>query len=187
MTPLERALESLVRFLEERHVPYMLIGGVANLVWGEPRATFDIDVSVLIEEADWTSFLADIKRFFHVLPAKPVAFLRDTHVLPIQTPEGIRIDIVWARLPYEHKAIARATVEEFANQRVRVCRPEDLIIHKMLADRPKDREDIRGVIRRQRQRLDQRYLRDTVRSISKALSRSDLWPFLQECLRRPTK
>ena len=187
MTALERALESLVRFLEERQTPYMLIGGIANLVWGQPRATFDIDVSILIEDAEWTSFLTEIKRFFQIIPTDAATFLHETHVLPVQTPEGVRIDIVWARLPYEHKAIARASTEEFAGQKVRVCRPEDLIIHKILSDRAKDREDIRGIVRHQRHRLDGRYLRHTVEAISKTLGRSDLWPFIEECLRRPTK
>ena len=39
MNALERAVALITRFLEERRVPYMLIGGIANLVWGEPRST----------------------------------------------------------------------------------------------------------------------------------------------------
>lgn len=184
---LEQALHAILRFLEDHDIPYMVIGGIANLVWGEPRSTLDIDISVMVEEAEWPSVIREARASFRVLPANPMAFLRDTNVLPVETSEGIRIDLVWANLPYEHKAIARARAEEFAGQKVRVCRPEDLIIHKILSDRAKDREDIRGIARHQRHRLDRRYLRHTVEVISQTLGRSDFWPFIEACLRSSTK
>ena len=39
MGQLEDALQSVVSVLEEQGLPYMLIGGMANLVWGESRTT----------------------------------------------------------------------------------------------------------------------------------------------------
>ncbi len=36
-------LWDLQNFLKVRGVPYMIIGGIGNLVWGEPRMTVDID------------------------------------------------------------------------------------------------------------------------------------------------
>jgi hypothetical protein len=42
---------------------------------------------------------------------------------------------------------------------VRLCSPEDLIIHKALAGRPQDVLDIEGVVARQGARLDLGYLR----------------------------
>lgn len=46
MTSQEQALVRLARRLSDLEVPYMVIGGVANAVWGEPRATLDIDVTL---------------------------------------------------------------------------------------------------------------------------------------------
>jgi len=184
MNALERAVGLLARFLEERRVPYMLIGGIANLVWGEPRSTLDVDASVLIEEAAWPAFIRDVRAAFRVIPKDPLAFLADTHVLPVETHEGVRIDLVWARLAYEHKAIARATLEEVAGQRVRVSRPEDLIIHKILSDRQKDRADVQAIVRHQGPRLDRSYVTQTVRRLAKALHRPDLLAFLDACFRQ---
>ena len=141
MTALERAVSSVARFFGERRIPYMLIGGIANLVWGEPRATLDVDVSVLAEEPEWPPLLDELTQTFRIIPKHPLVFLRDTHVLPIETDDGVRIDLVWARLSYEHKAIARATSQDVLGVRMRVCRPEDLIIMKIVSERPKDRED----------------------------------------------
>ena len=184
MNALELALGALARFLEERQVPYMVIGGIANLVWGEPRATLDVDASVLVEEAAWPELIRELRHAFRVIPREPVAFLRETHVLPLETRDGIRIDLLWATLPYEHKAIARATMEEVAGHRVRVCRPEDLVIHKMVADRPKDREDVRAIVRLHGSRLDRKYLSGVMRQIAHALDRPDLLAFLSACFRR---
>jgi hypothetical protein len=118
MSDLERALASLAQFLEKWQVPYMVIGGIANLVWGEPRATLAVDASVLVEETAWPELIAALRRAFRVVPKDPLAFVRDTHVLPLDTDEGVRIDLLWARLPYERRAIARATVEEVASREI---------------------------------------------------------------------
>ena len=187
MTALERAVGAIARFLEERQVPYMLIGGIANLIWGEPRSTLDVDASVLVEEDAWPNLVDALRKVFRVVPKAPLAFLRDTHVLPVETSDGIRIDLLWAKLPYEHKAIARATLEEVAGYRVRICRPEDLVIHKIISERPKDREDVRNIVRHQASRLDRHYLTQAVRSLARALDQPELLAFLNECFRQPKR
>ena len=183
MTSLERAVATLARFLEERRIPYMLIGGIANLVWGEPRATLDVDAAVLVEETGWPAFIKELGPAFRIIPKHPLAFFRDTHVLPIETQDGVRIDLIWAKLPYEQKAIARATTEDVLGARVRICRPEDLIILKIVSERPKDREDVRAIIRHQAGRLDRRYVTQTIQQLAKALSQPELLDFFNACLR----
>ena len=41
-----------VRPLNRLRIPYMVTGGVASVVYGEPRLTRDIDVVVALEPAD---------------------------------------------------------------------------------------------------------------------------------------
>ena len=43
MTILEAALLEVTALLDELHLSYMLIGGLAVAEWGEPRATLDAD------------------------------------------------------------------------------------------------------------------------------------------------
>jgi predicted nucleotidyltransferase len=187
MSALGRALSSLVQFLNIHQVPYMVIGGLANVVWGEPRTTLDVDLSVLVEERAWPRMIAELRKGFRVIPSDPFGFIQETHVLPLETEEGVRIDLVWAVLPYEHQAIRRALTEEVAGSLVKVCRPEDLIIHKVVAARVKDQEDVRGIIRHLKGRLDRRYLIKTVRSLSTALDQPELLTFLKTCLDQPRK
>lgn len=66
---------------------------------------------------------------------------------------------------------------------MRVCRPEDLIIHKIVSERLKDREDVRAIIRQQGPRLDRRALTRSVGALARALHRPDLSTFLTACFR----
>ena len=50
MTPLERAIQAITRVLESLHTEYAIIGGIANAVRDEPRATLDVDVTVAVEQ-----------------------------------------------------------------------------------------------------------------------------------------
>ena len=52
MTSLERALVRLALTLSANGIPYMIIGGMANVVCGEPRATLDIDATVWVDDEE---------------------------------------------------------------------------------------------------------------------------------------
>ena len=52
MTLQEQALVTICHVLEGGGIPYMVIGGLANAVWGEPRATLDIDITVWLPDAN---------------------------------------------------------------------------------------------------------------------------------------
>lgn len=183
MNGLERAIVQAVGFLEQRRIPYMVFGGLANLQWGKPRFTQDVDIKVLVE-GDREIFAAALGREFEILPMDPVAFLDSTHVLPARTHEGVRIDFVLAILPYEREAIARAARIPLEGVLVSWCTAEDLILHKIFSDRPRDREDVEGVVLRQRAALDREYLDPRVRDLARDLERHDIVEFYQECLRK---
>jgi hypothetical protein len=44
-------LERIAHGLDERQIPYMVIGGQAVLIYGEPRLTRDIDITVGVSDA----------------------------------------------------------------------------------------------------------------------------------------
>ena len=55
MSSKTEALEKLRAFFEKHRIRYMVIGGLANMVWGRPRLTYDADAYVL----DWLKGSAD--------------------------------------------------------------------------------------------------------------------------------
>ena len=184
MSALEQALISLSRLLNAEEVPYMVIGGIANLVWGVPRATMDVDVTVWVEEERIPTLIDRLGEHLRLLPEEPAAFVERTRVLAAETTEGIRIDIIFGQLPYEEQAIQRTRPIEFGGVPVLICSPEDLIIHKMVSERPQDRVDVRGIIHRLGPQLDREYIEPILRGLEEDLGRADLITFFEGCLER---
>jgi hypothetical protein len=141
MTPLEHALVEIVTVLETLNIDYMVVGGIANAVWGEPRSTVDVDVTIVVDETKVPETVAAIGQRVRVAVGAPVPFVRDTRVLPLDSASGVRIDVIFALLPFEVEAIGRARTVRLAGRDVRVVTPEDLILMKIISDRPRDAAD----------------------------------------------
>lgn len=62
---------------------------------------------------------------------------------------------------------------------VPVASPEDLIVMKVLAGRPKDLEDVRSVLAERLTKLDVAYIRSMLGTLEQALGQSDLRPWLE--------
>lgn len=165
-------LERLAQGLDQAGLPYMIIGGQAVLLYGEPRLTRDIDITLGVD-VDRLADLVALVDQLHLRPlAEPESFARRTMVLPCADPEtDIRIDFIFSFTPYERDAIARATVVNIGTTRVRFATVEDLIVHKMLAGRPRDLEDIRSVLLKQRQ-ADLAAIRHRLAEFSRTLDQS---------------
>ena len=61
----------------------MVIGGMANAVWGNPRSTLDIDVTIWINEADIENTIFTFSSEFKPLVENPLEFIQKTRVLPV--------------------------------------------------------------------------------------------------------
>jgi len=59
---------------------------------------------------------------------------------------GIRVDFIFSFSPYERDAIERAVEIEISDSTVRFATAEDLIVHKVLAGRARDLEDVRSIL-----------------------------------------
>ena len=166
MTGIEAGLAEVQRVFGELSLRYAVIGGLANAVWGEPRSTLDIDVTVRVEEARLRSVIARLADRFQALPADPVEFVRSHSVLPVRSSSGVRIDMIFARLPFEEEVITRAVVMEIGGMRLPICTAEDLILMKIASDRPRDVDDARGVALRRMAALDLEYLERRIRELA---------------------
>lgn len=146
----EQLLQSLAAELERQSIPYMVIGGQAVLLHGEPRLTRDIDVTLGVNAQRLPSLLDVIRSIgLSVRVDDPTGFVRQTMVLPCeQTSTGIRVDFIFSDSPYESEAMTRVIRRRVGGSEVRYASVEDLIIHKLVAGRPRDMEDVRGVLLR---------------------------------------
>lgn len=173
MTRLEEALVALVSFLDKECIPYMAIGGIAGLLWGVERATFDVDITIWASGREDELALRLAKTFASRAP-DAAGFVRETGVLPVKIGD-IPADIVFGRLPYEHTALGRAAKVRIGGRKIRVCTAEDLILHKIISDRPKDLEDVRELARLRGKKLDRAYLDPLVKGLASDLARPAIW------------
>jgi len=126
----------------------MVIGGQAVLLYGEPRLTKDIDITLGIG----IDGLRKIKRMVNSLHLEHLAdhveeFVKETMVLPvIDASSGIRVDFIFSYSPYEKQAIERARGIKFGKTNVNFAALEDVVIHKIIAARARDIEDVRCIL-----------------------------------------
>ncbi|MGA2062152.1 MAG: nucleotidyl transferase AbiEii/AbiGii toxin family protein [Thermoguttaceae bacterium] len=146
----ESLLKKLALGLEQESVPYMIFGGQAVLLYGEPRITRDIDVTLGLDAAQPEPILRLIKLLRLIVLVDEVEdFLRQTFVLPVLDPESnIRIDFVFSLSEFERQAIKRSKQVAIGNVKIRFVSLEDLIILKIFAGRPRDLEDVKSLIKK---------------------------------------
>jgi hypothetical protein len=188
LSALLKALRDLVRWLKSKHVPGVIIGGVAASILGRPRMTNDIDALVLLEEAYWEKFLIDGARFgFIPRLTDCLNFAKKSRVLLVRhKPSGIDVDITFGVLPFEKETIARVVWLEIKKIRLPLPTPEDLIIMKAIAHRPRDLADIESILD-VHPKLSVRRVRRWVKEFSKAIEMPEILNDLENCLKRKRK
>lgn len=143
-----RLLGKVSRALDKNKIPYMVIGGQAVLFYGEPRLTRGIDITLGIG----IEGLSRIRIIANRLKLKSLVnnveeFVRKTMVFPvIDNKSGIRVDFIFSSSKYERQAISRARKIRMGQTQVKIASLEDVIIHKIIAGRPRDLEDVKVML-----------------------------------------
>lgn len=134
--------------LARRDIPYMIIGGQAVLHYGEARLTKDIDITLGVG-VDKLPLIKDVVKALglRIETDKIDSFVKETMVLPTSEPKnGIRVDLIFSFSPFERAAVARAKVVMYDKTPVRFAGLEDLVIHKIIAGRARDIEDVNAIL-----------------------------------------
>jgi len=168
------ALREVKDFLDQHGILHLVLGGVANAVWGRPRVTRDADFKVWIGERTIEEFVALVGTRFKFRVDNSVGFARQTYVVPIYASNKIAVDLGLGFLPYELLAIEKAVLVTYRGVRFPACTAEDLIIHKAISEREKDWADIEGVLARQGAELDQAYILRWLEQFAQILERPEL-------------
>jgi len=172
-----QSLRKIAQALDGAGIGYMVIGGQAVLLYGDPRLTEDIDITLAAtpDEVDTLLALA-VREGWRALPEHPRDFAQEMYVLPAVSAEGVRVDFIFSFTPFEREAIARARTHQIEGAPVRFAAPEDLIAMKMFAGRPRDLEDARNILlRNPGMELD--YLRQRLAELEQGMERSLLQEF----------
>jgi len=172
---LESALADLMGWLDAAHIPSMIIGGVAASVLGRPRLTQDVDALAVLPEADWAEAIR-LAPQFNILSRidNALQFAKRSRVLLMRhTTSGIDVDLTFGELPFERAAVANCENHDVGGIRVRLPRVEDLLVMKAIARRPKDVEDLQGLLAAHPE-LDVTSARRWVREFAIAMSMPDM-------------
>ena len=138
--------ESLLKSLKDHKVQFVVIGATAFPVHGYSRATLDIDIFIRPETANAEKTLSALEEFGYdirditvdeLLTKKILIrqYLVETDIHPFV--KGVSFDDVW-----KNKVKAK-----FGNTFVWFASLDDLIKMKKAAGRPKDREDLKYLLK----------------------------------------
>ena len=147
LEPFREAIESLQRLLHKFDDRGVIVGGIAVGLLGKPRFTADVDAMFLLSTQDIPKFL-EFARAENIIPRIQNAeeFARKNRILLLRhVPTETDIDVSLGILPFEEEMVERGSIKSFANLSVRLPTPEDLVIMKAIAHRPKDLEDIHTI------------------------------------------
>jgi hypothetical protein len=145
---LEEALEALVQALEEAGAPWMIIGGIAIIARGVRRFTTDIDAAVR-GDAVSVARLAEVLAAHGIVGRIPdaVPFAQANMVLLVRhASSGVDLDVTFAWSEFEHEALSAAQLAKFGRVTARMTTPEDLVVFKAFAARPRDLEDLDSLV-----------------------------------------
>lgn len=156
---LKKLIKNVVKELDKKRIEYMIIGGQAVLIYGEPRLTRDIDITVGTTPERYEDIEKITKDLnLKIIPEKPFDFVKKTMVLPaIDEESGIRIDFIFSFSEYEKTALKRVNKIKIDDTEVCYASVEDVIIHKIISGRERDIEDVKSILFKNK-KFDEKYI-----------------------------
>ncbi len=152
ITLFEEAAE-LQELLRAEGLDFFFVGGIPLQIWGQPRLTTDIDLTVfteLINEDERISWF--LSRFKPLIGTKDstLQFARQRRVLLLQTESGIEIDVMIGAIADISEELRRASYQQFTpTVSLKICSADTLIALKTVAGRGQDFVDIETVMIKQ--------------------------------------
>ena len=161
-------LKIVAEYLVKADIPYMVIGGQAVLQYGRPRFTQDIDITLGLIPSEMQKLLAALPvNIFHPLPDNIEDFVHSTWVLPVEHCESkCRIDFIFSVTPFEREAILNSREINVAGVPVRHISPEDLVVQKIIAGRPRDIEDVIGIMNLNGKKFNRKKVEQDIKSLA---------------------
>lgn len=174
MTELDAALFEMTGLLDELHLDYMLIGGLAVGLWEEPRVTLDVDLTIWVEPEEFESRVEMFAKRLPLRTAKPLETARRLRLLPVRASNGVPVDLLFAAWPIEKQAIGRAVTLKIHGKPVRVAPLDYLLFLKLISERLKDLEDAEKLLRHHRGKVDLGWLERELAQLAESTGQPEM-------------
>jgi len=150
----EQVLMDMVGVCEEGDFTYAVMGGLAVRVHGIPRPTYDVDFQLTVDEEQLSRFVALVEQRDYTISEQYVAGWRDRvggmPLIKLKTymadGHSIDVDIFISETSFQFSTMKRRVRLEFEGQSMWFVSAEDLILLKLLANRPRDIGDITDIL-----------------------------------------
>jgi len=163
---IEDVYKKVVIFLNKEKYEYLVIGGIAVGLVGEPRSTGDVDIDILLRPEQLPDFFRKAKRAgFKFQEAECRKQAETTGTFQVRYGD-FHIDFIIASIDLERQAFKRKRIIKLYNTRASFPTPEDLILLKIVPGRPQDLVDAQGIICRYQGKLDTCYLKNWAQTLS---------------------
>src|SRR5262249_50714288 len=136
---------AFARFAELENLRWYLFGAQAVAIYGVPRTTADIDITLDLGPRSLDRLVTPLERAGFAPRISGPPFAIETRIYPVtHEPTGWNFDLVLAGPGLEQRFLDEARIIDAGRLRIPVIAPEHLVALKILAGRPKDLEDVRG-------------------------------------------
>lgn len=149
MDDLDQILGTCIGIFDRMAVPHLVMGGLAVRVLGIPRPTFDVDLTVSIPRGRLQDLYNELDAAgFDVPDAYRGGWVDEVAGMPVVKfklyvgGRGIDADIFLAETRFQHEMMRRRRRGEIWGIPVFLPTTEDIILLKLLANRPRDLGDI---------------------------------------------
>ena len=165
MNDLTQTLRELVVIFDQLGIAYAVMGGMAVRVHGIPRPTHDLDFTLAIEQDRLPELFARLADEGFTVPEPYqqgwVDRVADMPLVKLRIylgDRGVDVDLFLAESAFQREIMSRRRRARLDAQDVWIVTPEDLLLLKLLAGRPRDLSDAGDILFVQGQ-LDQAYLK----------------------------
>lgn len=144
--------------LQAHRLPYAFGGAIALNYHREPRSTLDIDINVFVDPGQGQAVLQALQGLYGLEgQERATADLRETG--QARTIWGSTfVDLFLANTDFHTSMASRLERQPFGDGEIPVLAIEDLLVCKVLFDRPKDWVDIEAVAKTRHDQLDGEYV-----------------------------
>jgi hypothetical protein len=165
MKTVNQALLDFIDAFNNLGLRYAVMGGIAVRAHSIPRPTWDVDVAVEIARDELPKLFAAVEDKGYTVPeayrrgwADPIGDVPLVKVRVYLEGGGVDVDVFLVEEPFQQEILKRSRVEQTDLGPVSIVTPEDLILMKLVAARPRDLIDVMDILFMQGQ-LDEAYMR----------------------------